>query len=647
MFTDMVGYTALGQRNESLSLALVEEQRKLIRPILARHNGREVKTIGDAFLVEFLSALDAVRCAYDIQRAVREFNISLPEERRVHLRVGVHLGDVVESGGDISGDAVNVASRIEPLAEDGGVCVTRQVYDHIQNKFELKLASLGVKPLKNVSMPIEVYKMVMPWEHAAGSSPSESSGNRVAVLPFVNMSPDPADEYFADGMTEELIDRLAQVKSLKVIARTSVMSYKKKEKKASEIARELEVGTLVEGSVRKAGNRVRVTVQLINAGTEEHLWSSHYDKNLDDIFAVQSEIAEKVAGELKVQLLESEKRTLEKKPTGNIGAYALYLQGRYYWNKRNKESLEKAIKYFEEAIERDPSFALAYSGLADTYIVQMSQGLLPSIEGYPKVKEAARKAVELDETLAEAHTSLGSVLGREWEWVEAEREFGKALKANPNYVTAHHWYSIHLCSVGRLDEAIRELKIAEELDPLSPIIHAWAGQLYFFARQYEIALKELDKVLDLDPSSRLVHYSRRDLYLAKGMFDEASAELRLWSSVLPPSMAATLEPSFRGLICAMSGQTEEARRILRECEEKIEHERDEDIDEDVMANFAIIHSKLGDKDRALEWLKRCFDARAITPFQVKLSPFFDEITSDPRFNELMKKTISSRALRQE
>jgi adenylate cyclase len=415
----------------------------------------------------------------------------------------------------------------------------------------------------------------------------------------------------------------------------------------SEIARELEVGTLVEGSVRKAGNRVRVTVQLISAGTEEHLWSSHYDKNLDDIFAVQSEIAEKVAGELKVQLLESEKRTLEKKPTGNIGAYALYLQGRYYWNKRNKESLEKAIKYFEEAIEKDPSFALAYSGLADTYMVQMSQGLLPSIEGYPKVKEAARKAVELDETLAEAHTSLGSVLTREWEWVEAEREFGKALKANPNYVTAHHWYSIHLCSVGRLDEAIRELKIAEELDPLSPIIHAWAGQVYFFARQYEIALKELDKVLDLDPSSRLVHYSRRDLYLAKGMFDEASAELRLWSSVLPPSMAATLEPSFRGLICAMSGQTEEARRILRECEEKIEHERDEDIDEDVMANFAIIHSKLGDKDRALEWLKRCFDARAITPFQVKLSPFFDEITSDLRFNELMKKTISSRALRQE
>ena len=367
MFTDMVGYTALGQRNESLSLALVEEQRKLIRPILTRHNGREIKTIGDAFLVEFLSALDAVRCAYDIQRAVREFNISLPEERRVHLRVGVHLGDVVESGGDISGDAVNVASRIEPLAEDGGVCVTRQVYDHVQNKFELKLASLGVKPLKNVSIPIEVYKMVMPWEQAGVSSRPESSANRVAVLPFANMSPDPADEYFADGMTEELIDRLAQLKSLKVIARTSVMSYKKKEKKISEIAKELSVGSLVEGSVRKAGNRVRVTVQLINAGTEEHLWSSHYDKTLDDIFAVQSEIAEKVAGELKIQLLESEKQTLGKKPTENTEAYTCFLRGKELSREGTETSLKQAIGLFEKATELDSNFARAYVGMAECH----------------------------------------------------------------------------------------------------------------------------------------------------------------------------------------------------------------------------------------------------------------------------------------
>src|SRR5438876_7211030 len=194
MFTDMVGYTALGQKNESLSLALVDEQRKLIRPILNKHDGREVKTMGDSFLVEFSSALNAVRCAYDIQRAAREFNISLPVERRVHLRVGVHLGDVLNSQGDISGDAVNVASRIEPLADDGGVCLTRQVYDHVQNKFELPMASLGTKPLKNVSTPVEVYKIVMPWSEPKASPVPLLDTKRVAVLPFANMSPDPNDE---------------------------------------------------------------------------------------------------------------------------------------------------------------------------------------------------------------------------------------------------------------------------------------------------------------------------------------------------------------------------------------------------------------------------------------------------------------------
>ena len=348
MFTDMVGYTALGQRNESLSLALVEEQRKLIRPILARHNGREIKTIGDAFLVEFLSALDAVRCAYDIQRAVREFNISLPEERRVHLRVGVHLGDVVESGGDISGDAVNVASRIEPLAEDGGVCVTRQVYDHVQNKLELKLVSLGVKPLKNVSMPIEVYKMMMPWSVETSAPSNQPDKKRIAVLPFANMSPDPNDQYFADGITEEIISIVSGISGLSVISRTSVMGYKGTTKKLGEIGRELDVGSILEGSFRKAGNRIRITTQLIDVVGDKHLWAQNYDKNLDDIFAVQSEIAEKVAGELKIRLVESEKRTLEKKPTENIEAYSNFLRGRELYREGNESFAQAGYRSLRE-----------------------------------------------------------------------------------------------------------------------------------------------------------------------------------------------------------------------------------------------------------------------------------------------------------
>ena len=407
MFTDMVGYTALGQTNETLSLALVNEQRKLIRPILIKHNGREVKTIGDSFLVAFSSALDAVRCAYDIQRITREFNISLPEARKLHLRIGVHLGDVVESQGDISGDAVNVASRIEQLAEDGGVCLTRQVYDHVQNKFELPLNSLGLRSLKNVNAPVEVFKIEMPWHEERAPQPTQFDMNRIAVLPFVNMSPDPGDEYFADGITEELIDRLSQLSELRVIARTSMMIYKRKEKKASEIAKELRVGSLIEGSVRKAGNRIRITVQLIDGGTEEHLWSSRYDKDLDDVFAIQSDIAERVTDQAKVHLLDSERRMLGKRPTGNTEAYRLYLKGRYYWNERTQEGMNKASRYFDEAVKLDPRFALAYAGLADCNVVSPSYGWQMSREAFPIAKEYALRAIEIDPRLAEPHASLG------------------------------------------------------------------------------------------------------------------------------------------------------------------------------------------------------------------------------------------------
>ena len=637
MFTDMVGYTALGQRNESLSLALVEEQRKLIRPILGRHSGKEIKTMGDAFLVEFHSALDAVRCAYDIQRATREFNVSLPDEKRIHLRVGVHLGDVVESRGDISGDAVNVASRIESLAEDGGVCITRQVYDHVLNKFELPLVSLGPKTLKNVSALVEVYKMVMPWEEERAAPRPILDKRRIAVLPFLNISPDPNDAYFADGLTEELIARLSTISGLKVIARTSIMRYRGTAKNVREIGKELESGSVLEGSVRKAADRLRVTAQLIDATTQEHLWVQNYDRQLEDVFAIQMEVAQNVADALKMQLLDVERQQIEKKPTGDISAYTFYLKGRYYWNERNKESLEKAVKYFEEAIKRDPKFALAYSGIADSYVVLVDHGYVARSAGYAKATEAATKALKLDDTLAEAHTSLANILSAEWDWIRAEEEFAKALQANPSYATAHHWYSIHLLSLGRLDEAIKELKIAEQLDPLSPMIRSYgAAFVYLSARQYDLALAESDKALELDPNFVVAHFNRVWVYLAKSMFDEALAEQE---RVLPFLQPLSYDNrAFVGAAYAIAGRTEDAKRILREWEEASAHERAEDVNHWALA---LIHLNLGNKDRAFESLEKAFEARTITPFLVKLIPFFDEMTSDPRFDELMKKTVRS------
>ena len=399
---------------------------------------------------------------------------------------------------------------------------------------------------------------------------------------------------------------------------------------------------MLEGSVRKAADRLRVTAQLIDATTEEHLWVQNYDRQLEDVFAIQTEVAQNVADALKTQLLDEERQQIEKKPTGDISAYTFYLKGRYYWNERNKESLEKAIKYFEEAIKRDPEFALAYSGIADSYFVLVDHGYLARSDGHAKARDAATKALELDDTLAEAHTSLANILSAEWDWIRAEEEFAKALRANPNYATAHHWYSIHLLCLGRLDEAIKELKIAEELDPLSPMIHAYGQLVYLSARQYDIALAESDKALELDPNFMVAHFNRIWVYLAKSMFDEAMAEQERVLPVLQP--LSYDNRALVGAVYAIAGRTEEAKRILREWEEASAHERAEDVNHWALA---LIHLKLGNKDRAFEWLEKAFEAHTITPFLVKLYPYFDEMTSDPRFDELMKKTVGSLAATRE
>ena len=481
MFTDMVGYTALGQRNESLSLALVQEQKKLIRPILSRHNGKEIKTMGDAFLVEFPSALDAVRCAYDIQRATREFNVSLPDEKRIHLRVGVHLGDVVESLGDISGDAVNVASRIEPLAEDGGVCVTRQVYDHIQNKFELKMASLGVKPLKNVSMPIEVYRMVMPWYSEKAVQLAHFDKKRMAVLPFANISPDPADEYFADGLTEELIGTISKMRELSVISRTSVMQYKGRSKPIPEIGRELNAGTILEGSVRKAGNRVRVSIQMIDANEDKHLWAENYDREIQDIFSVQSDIASRVADALKVKLLAGERKGIGKVLTNSIEAHNLYLKGVYHFNRGSPSDIERAIEYFELACEQDPGFALAYAKVAYCYAFIAGESM-PEQEAFPKAKEFLARALSLDDRLAEAHNVQALIANQyDWDWATTEKSFKEAVSLNPSLAEGHVFYAWFLAAMGRFDEAISEATRAHELDPVSPFTDQICGIVYWVA----------------------------------------------------------------------------------------------------------------------------------------------------------------------
>jgi adenylate cyclase len=625
MFTDMVGYTALGQRNESLSLALVEEQRKLIRPILARHNGREVKTIGDAFLVDFPNALDAVRCAYDIQRAIREFNLSLASDKRIHLRIGVHVGEVVESLGDISGDAVNVASRIEPLAEDGGVCLTRQVYDHVRSKVDLPLSSLGPKSLKNVTEPVEVYKMVMPWEKEIAVMSAQLDKTRIAVLPFTNMSPDPADEYFADGMTEELIDRLAQVKSLKVIARTSVMSYKKKEKKASEIARELEVGSLVEGSVRKAGNRVRVTVQLISAGTEEHVWSSRYDKNLDDIFAVQTEIAEKVAGELKTQLLESEKKTLQKRPTENTEAYTCFLQGRELYREDTEASVRQALGLFQKAIELDSGFARAHVGVAECHEWLANSGCEPFDVSLSSIKTSLERAIDLDPNLPEAHASLSEMFFNNDDLPSMEAEARRALELNPSLPEPYSQLSELAALKGDPEEAVRLNEAAYRLDPIRPRFIYYLGTAYLYTGREEEALELWKKTEQLAPVS--TYRGMTEYYLSRGDLERAR-EFQAKAEKLEPTNPRIA--SMGGILAAWESDREKAMLAIK----KIEDAKTGPIG----FNFiGYIYHALGDLDSYFEYMNKAVEAHTIIPSTVMYSPLFAKARADPRYLELVAK----------
>lgn len=626
MFTDLVGFTELAQRNESLALSVLDEQRKLLRPMFKRHGGREVKTIGDAFLVDFPSALNAVRCAYGIQKTTREFNSSQPEERKVHLRIGVHLGDIVESGGDISGDAVNIASRIESLADSGGVCLTRQVYDQVQNKFELPLRTLGAKSLKNLRVPLEVFRMVMPWEGAMMEETVDLDSRRVAILPLRNMSPDPNDEYFADGMTEELITVLSGVRELTVIARTSVMQYKDSPKRVAEVAKELKTGTVIEGSVRKAANKVRITVQMVDARTEGHLWAQNYDRQMDDVFAIQSEIAEKVADALKVKLLDSTKRRLEKRPTENTEAYMLYLKGRYYWNERTKPSIEKGIAYLQKALQADPNLAIAYSDLADAHDVMAGIGMTPTSAVDAKVREYATKALELDPSLSQPHAALAGIHERSFHWADAEDEYKLAIKLNPNNATAHHWYALDLSLRGN-ENAMQEWRRAKELDPLSLIIGAAFGYYLVWSGHKEEGLKMLRSVIEINDGFVMGHRLLAWAYIVTEMNAEAVVEGKKIEGL------STEATSSANAACAYAkaGLKEEAVAILNRLLK--EH------DTHYVDPFAItvIYASLQNEANTLAWMEKAVNEKSPGAPYVRVVPMFDFLRDNPRFREISKK----------
>lgn len=634
MFTDLVGFTALGQKDEALALSVLESQRTMLRPIFKRYGGREVKTIGDSFLVDFSSALEAVKCAYEIQKTARDSNSSLPIEKQVHLRIGVHLGDVVQSAGDISGDAVNVASRIESMADDGGVCLTRQVYDHIQNKFELPINSLGPKLLKNVSLPVEVFKMQMPWDKegtAPPAQPAQLDKTRIAVLPFANMSPDPNDSYFADGITEEIISTLSSVGGLSVISRTSVMGYKGSAKRVRDIGNELDVGSILEGSFRKAGNRVRVTAQLIAVNSDRHVWTQSYDRTLDDVFAVQTDIAKQVSDSLRVKILDQEMERIEKKPTENTKAYALYLRGRYHWNRRGVEDIKKAMEYFEQTLKEDTKFALGYVGLADCHEILRSNWGIDRRVNHEKAKSAVNKALELDDGLAEAHATLGLILMDDLEFGEAEKEFRRAVELKSSYASAHQWYFHLLRAKLRWDEALMHIEKAVELDPFSGIINANHASYYVSKRDYPKAVELQKKTVELEPKSPLGHFDLAEIYGHLNMFDEMRRECKIVVSLAQESYPY-IDETMAGMVAYFKGDTETLRTLLPELESR--------IGQPLTANaltLAGVYFRLGDLDKGFEWLERSYKEREFNLIEIRTYFMFDGIRNDPRYLNLVNR----------
>lgn len=628
MFTDIVGYTSLSERNESLALRLLEEHRKLLRPFFPRHNGREIKTMGDAFLVEFASALEAVRCAFDIQQSLHELNSSRPTEKKIELRIGIHLGDIIHRENDVYGDAVNVASRIEPVARPGGICVSEQVYDHIRNKIEFPLTSVGKKELKNVGEKIEIFRMVLPWEYEARNQEVRDN-QRIAIMPLLNIAQDQKDEYFADGMTEELISAVSKVPELSVISRTSVMQYKSQRNDVSEISSKLNVGTLLEGSVRRAGNRVRIAVQLIDANHDKHLWAENYDRNLEDIFAIQSEIAQKVAAALKIHLLNEEKDRIGQAPTHDAEAHDLYLKGLSHLHHATEEEYMTAIAYFEQAIERDPRYALAYAQIAEAYNFLDFLEMMPAMEALMKAEKMAKRALELDESLAEAHYEMGRVLENAWDFVGSVKEQQRALELNPNLASAHVQLAFNYEHSWQSDKGILEIQKALELDPQSTVILQYAATFYLYTGQPDKAIELYKKILELDPAAA---HSRGNLglcYVKKGLYDAGIKEIKRASEMSKVFDSGKFSDLVYGL--SRAGRIDEAKKVISEMLRYYEQHHLG------TASIACAYAALGDKDKAFEWLETAYREHSGYLISVSSDFGFEDLHSDPRFLAFMKK----------
>jgi len=507
---DVKGYSRLMGEDEEWSVRTLQGYKNVMGNLIQQHRGRVVDAIGDNLMAEFASVVDAVQCGVEIQQVLRAKNALLPENRRMEFRIGINLGDVIEEGERIYGDGVNIAARLEGLAEAGGICISESAYQQIENKLPLKYEDLGEHQFKNIAKPVRVYRAQIEPEAASGEKAKTRQWQRyaiglvvilivvvaalviwkiytppvaskekmafplpdkpsIAVLPFTNMSGDPQQEYFSDGLTEEIITALGKVPKLFVIARNSTFTYKGKPVKVQQVSEELGVRYVLEGSVRKDGNNIRITAQLIDALTGNHLWAERYDRNLKDIFAVQDEITKKIITAMQVQLTEGEQAQASARGTNNLEAYLKFLQARELTQRLNPESNALAKQLAEEVIALDPKYARGYTVLANTHQVDVWLGTSKSPkDSIEKSIELLQKAIILDDTNAFAHGMLGWLFSMTGQHDKAVAQGEKAVALNPNSADSHAWFGKILTFASRYEESIAELKTAIRLNPIPP-----------------------------------------------------------------------------------------------------------------------------------------------------------------------------------
>ena len=476
-----------------------------------------------------------------------------------------------------------------------------------------------------------------PEKHKiAKAPPAPSSGTMtdivrsIAVLPFENLSGNPENAYFTDGIQEEILMRLAKIADLKVVSRTSTVRYKRSPENLREIATQLGVANVLEGSVQRTADRVHVNVQLIKAASDMHLWAEAYDRKLTDIFAVESEIAKTIADTLQAKLTGSERNAIAAQPTENTEAYQLYLKGRFHWNKRKADHLLQAVDYFNKAIEKDPGYALAYAGLASTYAILPEYSGLPAKDYIPKTDAAAKKAIDLDPTLAEPHAALGMIkYANQWDWAGAEIELKRAIELNPNYPTSHHWYSICLRQQGKFEEGLSEIKRAQELDPLSPIINLNVAEALYIMQRDDQAIEQYQKTLELDPNFPGVHLNLAVAYAQQRKFDEAIRELEKVRQIVGSENPYGL--GLLGYVFATAGKKEDAKRILHQL---LDLSRQGYT---LSAEIAVVYAGLNDYDKAFEWLGKGYDEQNTGLGYLKIGHVWDNLHSDPRYTAFLKK----------